>query len=388
MYALSYVINNLFCLLIMAIILTCHMQNPDARRSGDLFRAMVISMMAFTVLDMLCGLQENGALHPARWGVAVLNVLYFCLSAITVFFSYLYTESELGKTWMDDMKKVRLAALPLAVLIVCLPLTLKFRFFFHIDADGRYTKGPCYFLMVLLCYGYLAVIGVRAVVGLLQKRNFVKRGAYASVASFVVCPLVAGAIQTFHVGISILCMGCTVALVQMFINIQQSRITIDPLTQINNRSRLLQYLDKAIAHQKSNPDKLLYLFMIDIDDFKQINDCYGHLEGDQALICLAEALKRIAAEHKCLIARFGGDEFSVVLEPETEAEVCRFREHLMDILAEGNAARQAAYAIRISIGCTRWTPEHGSIPVMIQAADDALYRSKAAGKQSGQKDTH
>lgn len=126
MYALSYLINNSFCLLIMAIIFVCHLRSPDTRQSTGLFRAMVIGMMAFTVLDMLCGLQENGAIRPV--GV-----------------------------W-------------------------------------KYS---------------------------------------------------------FHTGLSILCMGCTVALVQVFINIQQSRITIDPLTQINNRSRLLQHLDKALCQAKA-----------------------------------------------------------------------------------------------------------------------------------------
>lgn len=72
MYALSYLINNSFCLLIMAFIFVCHLRGPDTRQSTGLFCAMVIGMMAFTVLDMLCGLQENGAIRPTRWCVEVL----------------------------------------------------------------------------------------------------------------------------------------------------------------------------------------------------------------------------------------------------------------------------------------------------------------------------
>ena len=136
----------------------------------------------------------------------------------------------------------------------CLPLTLQYGFFFYISSDGRYIKGPAYVLMALMSYGYLLVIGVKALAGMFRKSNFARRRAYSAVASFVVCPLIAGLIQSFHTGLSILCMGCTVALVQVFINIQQSRITIDPLTQINNRSRLLQHLDKALARQKGSPE--------------------------------------------------------------------------------------------------------------------------------------
>lgn len=382
MYALSYLINNSFCLLIMAIIFVCHLRGPDTRQSTGLFRAMVIGMMAFTVLDMLCGLQENGAIRPTRWCVEVLNVLYFSVSAATVFVACLYTENELGATWLGNRKKIGLLALPLLVLVVCLPLTLQYGFFFYISSDGRYIKGPAYVLMALMSYGYFLVIGVKALAGMFRKSNFARRHAYSAVASFVVCPLIAGLIQSFHTGLSILCMGCTVALVQVFINIQQSRITIDPLTQINNRSRLLQHLDKALARQKGSPERQLYLFMIDIDDFKQINDRYGHLEGDRALICLADALKDAAAECKCLIARFGGDEFAVAMEPKSEEEVTRFQEELRRFLAMHNAAMETPYTIHISIGCTRCTPEHTSIPALIQAADKALYQAKAAGKQS------
>lgn len=381
MYALSYIINNTFCLILMALIFVCHLQSPDTRQSTGLFRAMVIGMMAFTVLDMLCGLQENRAIRPERWCVEVLNVLYFSVSAATVFAACLYTEHELGRTWLSDRKQIALRAVPLLLLILCLPLTLKYGFFFYISADCRYTKGPAYALMALLSYGYLLVIGVKALVGAFRKSNFARRRSYATVASFVVCPLIAGLIQTFHTGISILCMGCTVALVQVFINIQQSRVTIDPLTQINNRSRLLQHLDKALAHQKGNPERQLYLFMIDIDEFKQINDRYGHLEGDRALICLADALKDAAAEYKCLIARFGGDEFAVAMESKGEEEVLRFREELQGFLTQHNAAMNVPYTVHISIGYTRCTPEHTSIPELIQSADEALYQVKADRKQ-------
>ena len=134
-------------------------------KSTGLFRAMVIGMMAFTVLDMLCGLQENGAIRPTRWCVEVLNVLYFSVSAATVFVACLYTENELGATWLGNRKKIGLLALPLMALVVCLPLTLQYGFFFYISSDGRYIKGPAYVLMALMSYGYLLVIGVKALRG-------------------------------------------------------------------------------------------------------------------------------------------------------------------------------------------------------------------------------
>ena len=373
MYALSYLINNSFCLLIMAIIFVCHLRGPDTRQSTGLFRAMVIGMMAFTVLDMLCGLQENGAIRPTRWCVEVLNVLYFSVSAATVFVACLYTENELGATWLGNRKKIGLLALPLLVLVVCLPLTLQYGFFFYISSDGRYIKGPAYVLMALMSYGYLLVIGVKALAGMFRKSNFARRSAYSAVASFVVCPLIAGLIQSFHTGLSILCMGCTVALVQVFINIQQSRITIDPLTQINNRSRLLQHLDKALARQKGSPERQLYLFMIDIDDFKQINDRYGHLQGDVCLAEIGRCIKKAYARSGYCY-RTGGDEFCVLMENADREAQCA-----QEFVRQLEQRRKAVdFLPTVSFGSAPFLGE--DVLAVKNRADREMYRYKKARK--------
>ena len=97
------------------------------------------------------------------------------------------------------------------------------------------------------------------------------------------------------------------------INLQ---VSVDKLTQVNNRQNLLSYLSYKI----NNHEETVYLIMMDIDKFKTINDTYGHLAGDDALICVAKALKQACAQFKKrpFIARYGGDEFVVILEGTTD----------------------------------------------------------------------
>ena len=132
------------------------------------------------------------------------------------------------------------------VLLVTVPLSLWGKFYFYIDAEGRYTKGPMYPLLLVLCYGHLLVIGIRALAGLLSKHSYARRMEYLAMGSFVVLPLVGGIAQAHYTGVSIICLAATVAAVQVFVNLQQTRITIDPLTQLNNRTRLIQHLDKIL----------------------------------------------------------------------------------------------------------------------------------------------
>lgn len=381
MYALSYWENNTFCILILVILLVCHQQNPDFRPSSRYFRGLLTSMIFYAAIDMACGLQENQVFSPPRWVVAVMNVLFFYASGAVVYLGLLYSECELGAKWLHSPKKRLLSALPIIVLLITVPLSLRGKFYFYIDAEGRYTKGPLYPLLLALCYGYLLVIGIRALAGLLSKHGYARQMEYLAMGSLVVLPLVGGIAQAHYTGVSIICLATTVAAVQVFVNLQQTRITIDPLTQLNNRTKLIQYLDKCVSHQRSGTGRHLALCMIDINDFKQINDRFGHPEGDAALILLAETLKQAGAHFKCLIARYGGDEFFVVLETKSPQEVSAFRQELLDTLARNNAQAAKPYNVEISLGFADYDPQL-TIPELIERTDRALYNNKGISKSA------
>ena len=381
MYALSYLENNSFCILILAILLVCHCQNLDFRPSARIFRSLLISMIFYAVIDMLCGLQENQVIAPANWVVGLLNMLFFYASAAVSYLGFLYAEYELGAKWLGSARKQLLCAVPMLVLLITIPMSLWGKYYFYIDAQGRYTKGPLYPLLLILCYGHLVVIGLRAFAGLLQKDNYARRAEYISIASFVVLPIGAGIVQACHTGVSIICLAATVAAVQIFVNLQQARITIDPLTQINNRTKLIQYLDKCVSHQRTGTDRKLTLCLIDINDFKNINDRFGHLEGDAALVLLAETLKQVGDHFKGLIARYGGDEFFIVLETKGTEEVAAFRREVLDTLAKNNARAAKPYNVEISLGFADYDPSL-SIPELIEKADQALYKNKCITKSA------
>ena len=146
----------------------------------------------------------------------------------------------------------------------------------------------------------------------------------------------------------------------------------DPLTGLGNarhfRERLLERLESA-----EERGELLTLCLLDLDDFKEINDNYGHQIGDEALARVAE---RIAREGEAF--RIGGDEFALLLPARGFAEGAVVAEQVVGSVAR--AAWEQGTRVTISAGVASF-PAHAAQPRdLVRAADSALYRAKGEGK--------
>ncbi len=123
--------------------------------------------------------------------------------------------------------------------------------------------------------------------------------------------------------------------------------------------------------------------MIDLDHFKQINDRYGHLVGDECLRWAARTIGQALRPHNALLARFGGEEFVVALAGLDLEAATAVAEELRQHLREEPCMRTATRSSRSppASACTRWTrTATGGIEAALQMADEALYRAKADGR--------
>jgi len=154
----------------------------------------------------------------------------------------------------------------------------------------------------------------------------------------------------------------------------QELATVDSLTGIRNRRYLDQYLNLEWSRTSRLPKDLQFLpiLMADIDFFKAYNDHYGHQGGDDCLCKVAQALESCCNRSADLVARFGGEEFCIIL-PNTDYEV-----RSLDITHEKSTI---ASNLTISIGAA-FVKFDKSLPPkkLIQYADEALYQAKEAGR--------
>ena len=157
----------------------------------------------------------------------------------------------------------------------------------------------------------------------------------------------------------------------------------DGLTGVANRRLLDQTLKSEWFHAMRDHQPLS-LIVLDIDHFKQYNDCYGHLMGDECLTRVAQALNKIPLRATDLFARFGGEEFVLLLpkanlESAVEiAEKCRSLVHDLAIPHEKSGTRNV---LTISVGVASITPAADSEPAsLFAAADRMLYQAKECGR--------
>lgn len=158
----------------------------------------------------------------------------------------------------------------------------------------------------------------------------------------------------------------------------QQRAEQDALTKLLNKGAGKKKMEDYLSINRGNMD--CSLLIIDLDDFKKINDCYGHMFGDQVLVRVANEIKNVFRSDD-IVTRVGGDEFMVLMknvaDPILVQKRCR---QLIYLLRNQNIISNEKTCINCSIGIA-FAPEHGStFDTLYLNADDALYRAKAMGK--------
>ncbi len=157
----------------------------------------------------------------------------------------------------------------------------------------------------------------------------------------------------------------------------ETTAALDPMTKVLNRRSMDLYLEEMVAVQ--NDHIPLYLLMIDVDDFKEINDNYGHIAGDKVLMVLANIMKSTLRDSD-RIFRYGGEEFVIVLN-RVDDEGCLAVTQRILSLARNNKLiyKQHHFSVTLSIGVAS-LKRGDTVEAIINRADKALYRAKNRGK--------
>lgn len=255
---------------------------------------------------------------------------------------------------------------------------LKYHWFYYIDEYNIYHRGS-YFLVPLGLTLLMAALSYWYAIS--NREKFTAR-YFSALMLFAIPPLFCLYMQYLIYGSSLILSGVTISLLTVFLNSQNQRVYTDFLTGAYNRTKLESYLSERIAsvHRKG---KTFSAIMIDLDDFKNINDTLGHDIGDLALETAAKVLKSCIREED-ILARYGGDEFCMILDIIDEEELEAMVDRIRDRIRMYNDSFRLPFRLEVSMGYAVYDPSlKMNVDTFKRLIDFKMYQEKRIRKANG-----
>ncbi len=308
--------------------------------------------------------------------------LFFILNYITNF-AIICISPLLGCLWMIYItnficvleKKRRkhdlILMLPLIINIFIIIITSNTDLIFMISANNIFSRGRFYPILFSLCYGPL----IYTLILLLKNKNKIEKTNFKAFIIFNLLPVFGATIQVIQYGLLSIWSSSAFALLIVFLYAEIKGLQKDHLTGIYNRKQLENFLRIKLRNSRS-----FSILMIDLDDFKIINDSYGHNEGDKALIAVTNIFLK-STRNIDLVSRYAGDEFIIIMENASSSSVNAMINRIQNNLKDYNMKSGNQYNLQMSIGYyTILDPKNETLESIINAADKSMYAEKSLKK--------
>ncbi|MCR5291187.1 MAG: GGDEF domain-containing protein [Treponema sp.] len=264
--------------------------------------------------------------------------------------------------------------LPSIVFIILALSSPQTKWIIDIDPQTNiYHAGTYHYFQSILTYPYYTFAALVALFSIIKTKD----SPYIIQAfAFIILPATGGITLLFVPGAQIVWHCLTLSLLFVYCNQQFALISIDELTGLNNRRTFYSHIQTITSEKNGDKNTTYCLCMMDLNLFKQINDTYGHVEGDAALQEASTILKQVFKANDSFLARYGGDEF-VVVTNGTPAEAEKLKHTLYTAFTNRNLHTQKPYQLSICFGYAPWTPtSNESVLQVLKQADKALYLEK------------
>ncbi|OHW61689.1 putative diguanylate cyclase YcdT [Andreesenia angusta] len=335
---------NMLALAVLALIALNIRRRPD--REDYVQKTYWAMVMANTVMilidiavDTLNG-RDGEALRSLHIGVETAE---YALIPLVGMIWTTYVEQRIDRYGKISKMKLALIAAPFAINFAIVIMNLGRGFMFSIDEMNVYSRGEFFWINVVISYIYLVYSFVRIV----KNRDSIRRSDYRSLLIFPLLPFLGGILQSLFYGVTLIWTSTAFSLLIVFVNVQNDQLNRDHLTGLYNRRQLDGYLTRHIS--SAERERLLGGVMIDVDGFKDINDKYGHVEGDKALEYIGEILIR-SFRREDFVARYAGDEFMVLSKVEDYGDLERIVGRLKESMDSFNKSNYLPYRISVSVG--------------------------------------
>ncbi len=359
--------------MVCAVILFDTYQHHTKRFLADnLFIALLYSNMAILLLDIVTWVLDGRTGIINTVFLMVATVLYYLMNILPSFLWALYADYQVFNDTNRLRKLMGFLLVPAFINTLMTLLTPITGWLFYFDINNVYHRGPFFTFFLVLNFSYL----IYAFILVLANRKQIEKRYFLPLILFSLPPVIGGLLQASFYGLALIWSSITLSLLIIHLYIQNRRLNTDYLTGIYNRLQLDHYLQSKIH----NSDAALSFsaILLDINDFKNINDQYGHLIGDEALTITAQLLKDSLRKHDFL-ARYGGDEFFIMVDIQDMNTLEKTVERIRENFRAFSQSSDKPYKLSLSMGYAIY--EHKSAmskDEFLKLLDDLMYEDKRA----------
>ena len=361
-------IADLVGITILVIILAAKGWNLPARKDES---RILVALILVSILNCIADIYVFAC-------DGMTGMLYYCILLIGNTYLYLYNLIVgIGIIYLIikhiDRKAKGWHIILFWFLVTVETTLLVINFFrpvvFYFDENNKYIRGPYYLLFVLvgfvlIFYGYFYYL-----INKLKNPSL----RYFPVIGFLTPILMGNVVQMKIYGISLLPISFTVAFAAISIALQNESIYIDKLTGVYNRYELDKVLKKRLFCNNTR----IAAMMLDLNDFKSINDNYSHDEGDQALYAFATILAETIGPEGIVI-RFAGDEFIILLPKFKADDLSGYVDRIHTNLDQYNEKSGKPYKLCAAIGGKVFDCNQDDMTDIVKQIDKLMYSDKKA----------
>ncbi len=379
-FALYYIEANVICIIVFAILLIHNHFNLDRQEKQIKYdHALTMFMLYFAVYCFWAAIEAE-LLPKTRFTVAANDFLIYVLMGATIYHWLNYVMAYVQAPHRN--RPINRFAVLFPFLVSTLVMILHYVIAPEtLVSEARETMPGFSIYMVVVPDIYLVATLFYSLRRAKNEENPLEKQKYIFIGVFPLVVMFGGLIETlFFPHLPIYCFTCLILMLVFYIQAIEIRVSMDPLTNLNNRGQLMRYIS-----QKSNlhPEgRQTYIIMMDIDDFKAINDTYGHAEGDKALVTIANSLKKAVNRYgiPSFLGRYGGDEFILIAHPEIKEEIDQLIRVTREEIRQECADSGIPYLLFVSAGYDELKENQDSVQSCIQRADEKLYQDKKIHK--------
>lgn len=305
---------------------------------------------------------------------AILHALLFIagpmISYLWYKFTYLWVNENNGYKIRKSNKFIMIPVIINALVVL---ISQFFGLVFYITQSNVYKRGVLFFIPISTSYFYL----IYSFIFIIASKEKISEVDFHPLLLFGIFPAIGGLIQSLFYGMLLMWSSIAFSLIITYVYLQQEMAQTDYLTGAWTREKLHGYLNRKIRHNKGRNFSIVFL---DLDNFKKINDTFGHNEGDRALKSVVQIVGKVLRKGDS-ITRYGGDEFVIFLNIGNKNDVQAVMKRISSAFEDYYNNSEKPYKLEFSYGYETYDVDnHMSARQYINYVDKLMYKSKSSKK--------